>query len=139
MRIRRNGSAQGLLCGVDGCDAVYADVFSDRVLVYSFHYSRMHSTPIHADQFAEISVLACDGTPANVECVCGQLCCAMVGADQVILESQHRIETPAGKARAVHQNIWGLEEIAEISVWLGLIGGTMPDVEFDLMKVEKVG
>lgn len=138
MKTRRNGDAYGLLCGVEGCNAVYADVFPDRVLVYSSHYGRTHSTAIHADQFREISLLACQGTTARMECVCGQLDCATVGADQVILESQHRIETPAGKAREVHRNIWRLEEIEQIGVLLSLISGTMSNVEIDLIEVEKV-
>ena len=139
MRTKKNGDALGLLCGAEGCNAVYADVFSDRVLVYSFHYGRPHSTPIHADQFAEVAQYAYSGTPASMECVCGQLVCVVVTDDQVILESQHRIETVAAKSRAVHRNIWRLEEIEQIVIWLGLISDTIPDVEFDLAEVRQAG
>ena len=83
--------------------------------------------------------LAYNETPAKMECVCGPLICATVEPGQIVLESQHRIKTAAGKARAVHQNIWRAEEIEQISAWLGLIGDTMPSVETALMKVEKVG
>lgn len=138
MKFRRNGVAYGLLCGAEGCKTVYAQVLPDRVLVYARHYGFPHSTPIHADRFLEMSCHAFNGTPVALECDCGLLTCATVEAGQIILESQHRIETPAGKAREVHRNVWGSEEIEQIGALLGLISDTMPSVETALMKVEKV-
>lgn len=137
MKIRQNGEAQGLLCGVEGCNVTYADVFSDRMLVYSFHYGRTHSTSMDANHFRAISGYIRDGTPATMQCVCGLLNCATVGTSQIVFESKHRTE--AGKGGEVHQNSLDLEEIESISAWFekNRNSGTVSSVEFDLDEVRQ--
>ena len=136
LKTKRNGDAIAIYCAAMGCETVYADVFPDRVLVYSFHYGRTHSTPIHAGLFAEMSVLVCEGEPASLKCVCDQQYCATVGAGQVVVESKHRAGS-GSNAGEVHQNVWGIEEIAMICNCLGLITAIIPEVEIDLDEVQR--
>lgn len=133
MRTKRNGNAIGLYCEALGCETVYADIFPDRVLIYSRHYGRLHSTLIFPDIFRDITVLACEGTPRGVECACGQFNCAVVEDGQVAIEARHKITS--GRS-AIHQNCWGAEELEQIGIWLGLIRDRMPTVERDLTPIE---
>jgi hypothetical protein len=138
MKTRRNGDAVALYCGAQGCETVYADILPDRVLIYSFHYGRQHSTIVSIDLFKEISLAVCgEGEGGAVECACGPQDCATVGTSGVVFESKHRVQTATGSAGEVHVNTWGLEEIEQVGIWLGLMCDTIPDVDFDLSEVEK--
>lgn len=140
MKTRRKGDAVRLMCSADGCEKFYADVLSDRVMVYSRHYETPHSTAILLDQFSEISLYAFDKTysdhvPAELRCACDRFPCLTIEPDRITLTATHRVNHGNRRIAETHENIWGIKEIAEIGALMGLTYGTIP---FDSEGLEKV-
>lgn len=143
MRTKRNGASFGLLCGVSGCDEVYAEVYPETqvLMVYLRHYRRPHSPQITVDQFKWIGLYTFDvsqGDVAHVDVRCG---CGLpfltIDTNQIALAATHRVRVEGKNIYEVHQNIWGLREVEKVSLMLGLKYDTIPASEPDFERLRK--
>lgn len=128
MRYRRNGDSFDLTC--NSCGKCYAQVYPERVVILSFHYGHPHSTPIPAETFKEYVGYAANGEECDIACsTCDRSVIASIESECFVIKTKHRISVNGDTIGETHRNVWGIEEIYQISVWLGEFDGRMPSVE----------
>lgn len=109
LRTRQKGKAEELLCSA--CDLPYAEILPDRLMVYSLHYGKGHTSAFGAPEIRNIYNIASSGGTLELECSCGLLPCAGIQSDRLVIQSKHKV--PALGWRT-HTDALLLEDIAEI-------------------------
>ncbi len=108
-----------MLC--DACDHFYAEILPDRLLIYSFHFGKIHMSAFFAADMASVYEAARRGAFLKLECACGQLPCAVIQLGRMLIQSKHKLP---GFGSQAHSNALTLEDIGEI---YELIGGIIAD------------
>ena len=138
IRLRRTNDSAELLCAVPGCEATYAEVLADRLLIYLYHFRHQHTTAIAAPFFDELCGYAFDESgekayPAQVDCNCGRTPCVAIQPGQLVLASKHKTRSLSGeKGAELHVNAWGADEVAQVADLLGLAYVILRDRDDDL-------
>ena len=104
---KRKGNALELLCS--SCDLAYAEVLPDRLLIYSLHYGKSHTSAFDASELRVAYEVAQANGFLKLECSCGRLPCAVVQFKRLVIKSQHKATN-----WQTHSNALMLEDLAEI-------------------------
>lgn len=105
MEIKRKGHAQELLCSV--CDQMFAQVWPDRLLIFSRHFGDIHTGAVSIPGLTKILNAALANEVLPLDCACGRLPSGMVEFGRLIIESQHKV----GKKRQKHPNVLMPEDL----------------------------
>ncbi len=119
LRTRQKGKAVELLCSA--CDLPYAEILPDRLMVYSLHYGKGHTSAFGVPEIRYIYNIANSGGTLRLMCSCGLQPCAAIQSDRLVIQSKHQV--PAFGWRT-HTDALTLEDIGEI---YERIGGIIAD------------
>jgi hypothetical protein len=132
MRTNRKGHAIELLC--ETCDQPYAEIFPDRLSVYSFHFGRYHASGFPLGELEKVRSVAESGDYLEIKCsACNLLPCAIVQAQRLTLTTKHKAQH-----WQVHSNALTLDDIAQICMMIGPSDVILPtELDVPLAQIEQ--
>ena len=134
LRTKRKPHAIELLC--EHCGQPFAELYPDRLLLFSFHYGRNHTSAFGAEQMESVYDAALRGEVSKPRCSCGKQPCAVVQLGGMMIQSKHKIQ---GVGSQPHSNTLGLEDLERICRYINSSCDTLRVVDaFDVTPLREV-